>query len=164
VSSEYPFSPDQAGARNYGVREATHIFIRDGFIDRYTGQRLVFPPVLRVISMALPVEFPFHENWKMDCTHQAYYALTATVDHLVPVCRGGSDDESNLVTTCMARNSGKLNYTLEELGWSLHPPGDMREWDGFVNWVLDYTDTYAEPLRNGSIRSWCGAARTELNR
>jgi len=162
VQRDYPFSPGIRGKRKYSQLDATRVFIRDGFVDRYTGQRLVFPAVLRVISMALPVAFPFHENWKADETHPAYYQLTATVDHLVPACRGGSDEESNLVTTSMARNSAKLDYTLEQLGWSLHPPGSLRDWDGLAGWVLDYTSAHPELLNNSSIRGWCRAARAEL--
>ena len=160
---EYPFAPETVGERNYGQRTATRVFLRDGFIDRYTGQPLVFPPVLRVISLALPNEFPYHPNWKTDVTHQAYWELSATVDHLVPVSRGGSDDESNLVTTSGARNSAKLNWSLEQLGWSMHPPGDLDDWDGLIRWFLEYTKVHQEPLENASIWNWCKAARAELN-
>ena len=162
LRGEYPFAPDRVVERTYGPREATRIFIRDGFIDRYTGERLVFPPVLRVISMALPADFPYHPNWKTDVTHRAYWELSATVDHLVPVTRGGADDDSNWVTTSMARNSAKMNWTLEQLGWTLHPPGDFRTWDGLVGWFLDYTLVHPESLTNASMTNWCKAARAEL--
>ena len=159
---EYPFAPEPTGKRNYGPRTATRIFIRDGFIDRYTGRRLIFPPVLRVISMALPVDFPYHKNWKSSATHRAYYELAATIDHLVPASRGGTDEDGNLRTTSMARNSAKLNWSLEQLGWTEYPPGDLREWDGLARRILDYTKVHPEPLQNGSIRTWCNAARAEL--
>jgi hypothetical protein len=32
--------------------------------------------------------FPYHPNWKMEVTHPAYWELTATVEHVVPVCHG----------------------------------------------------------------------------
>ena len=127
---DYPFAPESITKRHYGPVESTRLFVRDGFIDRYTGERLVFPPVLRILSVVLPAQFPFHPNWKTDVTHPAYWEVGATVDHLVPVTRGGADDESNWVTTSMARNSAKMNWSLEDLGWTLHPPGSMREWDG----------------------------------
>ena len=59
---------------------------RDGFIDRYSGQRLVFLPVLHVLSVGSSQEFPFHRNWKIEVTHPAYWELVATLDHLEPVC------------------------------------------------------------------------------
>jgi len=49
-------------------------------------RRLVFPPVLRLVSAALPGEFPFTPTGKTDVTHPAYWEIGATVDHLFP-CR-----------------------------------------------------------------------------
>ncbi len=138
--------------------ESARVFVRDGFIDRYTGARLVFLPVLRVISSILPEAFPYHPNWKTDVTHPAYWDLTATVDHLVPVSRGGADDESNWVTTSMARNSAKGNWSVEDLGWTLHPPGDFAEWDGLLNWYVHYTEKHPEALLDDSMRQWRRAA------
>jgi hypothetical protein len=37
----------------------------------------------------LPERFPFHPNWKTDVTHPAYWEVSATIDHLTPVTRGG---------------------------------------------------------------------------
>ena len=51
---DYPFAPDPVTKRRYGPVESTRVFVRDGFLDRYTGERLVFPPVLRVLSEMLP--------------------------------------------------------------------------------------------------------------
>ena len=159
---DYPFAPELITKRRYGAIESTRIFMRDGFLDRYTGDRLVFPPVLRVISSALPAEFPFHPNWKTDVTHPAYWEIGATIDHLVPVSRGGADDASNWVTTSMARNSAKMNWTLEELGWSLLPAGDFRQWDGLIHWFLEYTSTHGEIIANESVRQWRRAAEVAM--
>jgi hypothetical protein len=133
LKRDYPFAPDPVTKRQYGPFESTRVFVRDGFTDRYTGDRLKFPPVLRLISAELPLEFPYHPNWKTDVTHPAFWEIGATVDHLVPVTRGGADDDSNWVTTSMARNSAKMNWTLAELGWSLQAPGDFKEWDGLIH-------------------------------
>jgi hypothetical protein len=80
------------------------------------------------------------------------------VDHLVPVTRGGADDESNWVTISMARNSAKMNWTLDELRWTLHPPGDVREWDGMMRWFLEYIKEHPETSSNASVRQWYRAA------
>ena len=156
---DYPFAPESVTERRYGPLESTRVFVRDGFLDRYTGERLIFPPVLRVLSVVLPTEFPFHPNWKTDVTHPAYWEVGATIDHLVPVTRGGADDESNWVTTSMARNSAKMNWRVEELGWRIIPPGDFREWDGLVHWFLAYTTANPSVLATASIKSWLRAAR-----
>lgn len=155
---DYPFSPVPITKRQYGPVEATRIFLRDGFVDRYTGDRLVFPPVLRILSTVLPNEFPYQSNWKTDCTHPAYWELSPTVDHLVPVSRGGRDDPSNWVTTSMARNSAKLNSTIEELGWSIQPPGDLQAWDGLLGWFLEYAVKHPETIRGAWMKQWHRAA------
>jgi len=58
----------------------------------------------------------------------------------------------------MARNSAKMNWTLDELGWTFHPPGDVREWDGMIRWFLEYTEEHPETLSNASVRQWYRAA------
>jgi hypothetical protein len=58
--SGYPFAPPQSTGRAYREAECTTIFIRDGFIDRYSGTQLVFPGTLHLLSRLLPLEFPFH--------------------------------------------------------------------------------------------------------
>lgn len=158
LKRDYPFAPQMTARRQYGPLESTRVFIRDGFIDRYTGERLVFPPVLRVISASLPTDFPFHPNWKTNVTHPAYWELGATIDHVVPVSRGRTDEESNWVTTSMARNSAKMNWTLEELGWTLYPPGEFTAWDGLIRWFLQYASTHPRALTNASVREWHCAA------
>jgi hypothetical protein len=50
IQNEYPFVRPLASKRNFTVVEATRVFLRDGFVDRYSGKWLVFPPVLRLIS------------------------------------------------------------------------------------------------------------------
>jgi hypothetical protein len=158
---DYPFAPELVTNRKYGPVESTALFFRDGFIDRYTGERLVFPPVLRVLSTLLPAEFPFHPNWKTHLTHPSYWEVGASVDHVIPVTRGGADNDSNWATTSMARNFAKMNWTIEELGWTLHPPGSMSQWDGLVGWFLKYTAEHPETLAP-SIKGWHKAARTAI--
>ena len=158
LREEYPFCPDKPSSRKYGPQESTKIFIRDGFLDRYSGSRLVFPPVLRLLSLILPEDFPYHLHWKTEVTHPAYYELSATVDHLVPVSKGGSNEELNLVTTSMARNSAKGNWTLADLGWTLFPPGKMKEWDGLMSWYVDYCRSRPEIMTKSWAKAWYRAA------
>ncbi len=162
LRQQYPFDPQPSTPRQYGPVESTRVFIRDGFIDRYSGERLVFPPVLRLISYALPQDFPYHPNWKTKVTHPAYWEVGATVDHLIPVTLGGSDDKSNWVTTSMARNSAKMNWTLEELDWTLHAPGKFSEWDGLLNWFMTYVSIHPESVDGSSVMKWHRAAELGL--
>jgi hypothetical protein len=162
LSRRAPFVPPAREVRRHGPLESTRVFVRDGFVDRYSGTRLVYPPALRAISAALPGAFPFHPNWRTDRTHPAYWRLSATVDHVVPVSRGGTDERENLVTTSMLRNSAKLNWTLEELAWRLHPPGSFAEWDGLLGWFVAYAAPDAARRSPAWVRRWHRAARTVL--
>lgn len=46
-----------------------------------------------------------------------------TLDHVIPISRGGKDTWSNVVTACKSCNHKKGNHYLEEIGMSLiHRP------------------------------------------
>lgn len=158
--NKYPFTPLNNAGRSYTAIEATRIFVRDGFIDRYSGARLVHPAALRVLSRRLPFEFPFHPNWKMTHTHPAYWELSPTIDHIVPVARGGADLDDNRVTTSMLRNTAKSNWTLDELGWQLLPSGDFSQWDGLTRWLISYIEEHRVEIYDTYILRWYKAACT----
>lgn len=157
---EYPFCAQPLVARNFNETQALQIFVRDGFFDRYSGKHLLFPAVLRLLSLLLPKEFPFHRNWKMKETHPMYWELFPTLDHIIPIARGGSDDVNNLILTSMRRNSAKANWTLEELGWTVHPPGNMDQWDGMLSWFMEYMEKERINTNNDNyLDRWYRAAR-----
>ena len=163
--AEYPFVRHGNAGRAYTERQMLRIFLRDAFVDRYSGERLVFPGTLRLLSKVMPEEFPAHPNWKMSESHIAYWELFPTIDHVVPVARGGADDESNWVTTSMLRNSAKSNWTLEELGWALLAADDGAGWDGLLGFCTQYLAAHPEFLADRYIARWHRAAlavRAEL--
>ena len=112
------------------------IFRRDRFTDRYSGAPLVFPGTLRAISLLLPTDFPYQRNWRQSETHAAFWELYPTIDHVVPLARGGADDADNVVTTSMVRNAAKANWTLEELGWPVTLATPLADWDDLLPWFL----------------------------
>jgi hypothetical protein len=159
AQERYPFTVVPATRRSFTQLEATRLFLRDGFIDRYSGQRLVFPGAIRLLSILLPTEFPYHPNWKQNVAHPIYWELMPTVDHVVPVARGGPDEAENWVTTSMVRNAAKAHWTLEELGWRLLPPGDVADWEGLIRWYVAYLDRYPEHRQLAYLQQWYRAAR-----
>ncbi len=154
LNKEYQFQPPKPHLRAYSDLKKLQIFKRDGFIDRYSGEKLIFPPVLRIISRDLSSDFPYQQNWKMTETHQAYWELTPTLDHVIPISRGGEDNDGNIVTTSMLRNSAKLNWTLEELGWKCFEPGDYSKWDGLLSWFKKYMDKNQVLLTDSYFGHW----------
>lgn len=158
LEKHYPFVSLTNTGRQYSEYQKTRVFFRDGFVDRYSGDKLVFPPVLRLLSRLMPEEFPFHPNWKMNECYIAYWQLLPTIDHFVPVSRGGIDEEANWVCTSQLRNSAKSIWLLDELGWQLQDPGRIEAWDGLVSWFMRYTSANPGILDDKYIAAWHKAA------
>ena len=144
ISSKYPHQITEIETRSYTLSQKMKQFIKDGFIDRYTGQKLLNPGILKVLSVYFPEEFPFHPHWKMTETHMAYWELIPTIDHIYPIAKGGHDNESNWVTTSMKNNSIKSNYTMDEIHWVLYPQGKIELWDGLSKTFVDLVDKNKE--------------------
>lgn len=143
---------------SWSMGRLVRVFARDGFTDRYSGERLVFPGTLRALSILLPDAFPYHPNWKQSATHPAYWELSPTIDHVVPVARGGPDNESNVVTTSMLRNAAKANWLLEELGWSQERAPVVPGWDGLLDWFLEVSTSNDNLRADPAILRWRRAA------
>ena len=139
------------------------VFIEDGFIDRYTGDRLVFPGALRLLHHILPEEFPFHPSWKIDSCHIAFWELFPTIDHRDPSARGGQHEIGNWVTVSMRTNPRKSIFRLDELDWALHPPGDLTVWDGMTAWFLRQYHARSELHSNIYLNRWAKAAEKHLS-
>ena len=154
VQNEYPFIPLERQKRVYTDTQKMRQFVKDGFIDRYTGKKLVNPGILKVISYYLPEEFQYHSHWKMDSCHNAYWEFIPTIDHIHPISLGGADDEENWATTSMLNNSIKSNWTLNQLHWELYPSGDYAEWDGLTDMFITLVEANNELLKDGYIKKW----------
>ena len=159
ISAGYAFEARVTAKRTWTPARALSIFRRDGFVDRYSGKRLVYPGALRVLSKLLPEAFPAHPDWKMSETHFAYWELFPTLDHIVPIARGGVDSEGNLVTTSFLRNQAKSSWALDDLGWTLHPPGNIDEWDGLMSATSSLIEARPSLLEGDNyLRGWHFAA------
>jgi hypothetical protein len=134
INTEYKHDFIKYEARSMSADEKLKIYLRDGFIDRYTGRKLLFPNVLWILTSELGTSFPFHANWKMSECHIAYWELMPTCDHALPIARGGLDTPENILTTCQIMNSAKSNFLIEEVGFSVYPCGTLSEWDGMIGW------------------------------
>lgn len=154
ITHEYPHTYFEIEKRTYTLEQKMKQFINDGFIDRYTGKRLLNPGILKIISYYFPDEFPYHPHWKMTETHSAYWELIPTIDHIYPIAKGGEDKEENWVTTSMKNNSIKSNYTIDEIHWQLYPQGNISEWDGLTGVFIELVDKDRNILKDNYIKSW----------
>ncbi len=154
ANKNYPFRDTLTSKRQYSKHEMCKVFLRDGFIDRYSGTRLLFPGLIKILTIEFPEIFKYHKNWKMSETHMIYWELFPTIDHLIPIARGGKNIYDNWVTTSMVRNSAKSNWTIEEIGWKLFERGQRKNWDGLVKCFLDLTLQNPEYEKDNYIRTW----------
>lgn len=154
ICQEYPHSYYEIEKRSYTMTQKMNQFISDGFIDRYTGKKLLNPGILKVISYYFPDDFPYQSHWKMTDTHVAYWELLPTIDHIYPIAKGGKDDEKNWVTTSMKNNSIKSNYTIDEIQWRLYPKGNISDWDGLTSVLFELVNNDTELLKDTYIRNW----------
>jgi hypothetical protein len=162
ITCKYPFAPKKKKSRRYSDEQKLRVFKRDGFIDQYSGEKLVFPPVLRLLSILFPEEFPYHSHWKTTECHMAYWHLFPTIDHIVPVSRGGDDTEENWVCTSQLKNGVKANWLLEEIGWELKPPGRLEEWDGLLSWFVEYMENHEELSKTPYLAKWYKLAKKNI--
>ncbi len=159
LNGKYPFIPIKSSGRNYTVKQMVTQFFNDGFIDRYSGKRLVNPGILRIMSEMLPEAFPYQAHWKTDECHMAYWDLQPTVDHIYPVSLGGKDTSENWATTSMVNNSIKNNFTLEQLGWTLKNKGDIQNWDGLSKIFIEIVEQDESLLRISRIKNYYTATK-----
>lgn len=160
LRSAFPPPPASTPRSPWPLARLTKVFIRDGFTDRYSGEPLVFPGALRALSVLVPSLFPYHRNWKQSLTHPAYWSHYPTIDHVVPVARGGADDESNVVTTSMLRNAAKSNWLLSELGWQTASAPLIDAWDGLLEWFCREYERNEKLRHDPALRKWYKAAKS----
>ncbi len=111
------------------------IYRRDGWRCRFCGSRVIAKKA-RVVLCTL---FPSEARWGRLSSekHCALGSLAASLDHIIPHARGGSNEEHNLVTACTSCQFGRNQWTLEEVGFT-----DPRQrapivdsWDGLMRLV-----------------------------
>lgn len=162
IEEGYPFVPVKKDGRNYTTKQMMEQFFRDGFIDRYSGEKLLNPGMLRVMSEKMPEAFPFQSHWKTDECHMAYWDYQPTVDHIFPIALGGKDEPDNWASTSMVNNSAKSNFTLEQLHWTLKPAGNIKEWDGLSSQFVKIVEQDNSLLENKKIKDWYIATKSVL--
>lgn len=110
------------------VQEA--IFAHDGWRCRFCGSKVIS----RRARLTLIHHFPDEAHWvvKEFDRHSALYAMAASLDHVEPHGRGGTNETENFITACYCCQFGRGEWTLEEM--ELEDPRNFEpvidEWDG----------------------------------
>ncbi len=147
--------PAISPTRKLAYELQARVFQRDRFICRYCRRKTVFVPVLRIISLLFPAEFPYQKNWRWAETHPVYWKYAASCDHVVPVARGGSSAIDNLVTSCYMCNSIKQQWLVDELRWQIAPvqAADYDGLTGLYGALVEATGASAEPYHRRWMRA-----------
>jgi hypothetical protein len=117
------------------------IYDRDRYQCRYCGRKTVLIEVMRLLSELFPEQFPYHRNWKTSETHQAYWSVSATHDHVVPLSRGGdppiSATSSRRVGRAMPANPGSDSKILA----LLYASRTIRPGEGWPTFIRRFGNT-----------------------
>jgi len=119
----------KAAARMPNAAETVALYARDGWRCRFCGCRVLSSRARSLIRACLPSAVPWGEGKGY---HGAFFAMTASVDHVVPHSAGGGNEPGNLVTACWSCQFGRGSYAIEEVGL-LDPrdrPPVVDAWDG----------------------------------
>jgi hypothetical protein len=125
-----------ADSRMPGKKVALSIFRRDGWRCRFCGIKIVSLDAIKILDSIFPQEV----RWKAKPyanRNVAFNVLASSLDHIVPHSRGGNNDPHNLVGACGSCQFGRMQYTLEEVGFT--DPRDRTpvkdNWDGLERLV-----------------------------
>jgi len=92
------------------------------------GNKIAMPAVVRLLARApratRPPKFQRktlfeRDEWRCQYCGDTLTRRAATVDHLVPRCKGGKTSWSNCVTACLRCNKNKGHKSLAEAGMQL---------------------------------------------
>lgn len=134
VSDLPPETPEQRGLKVSSTVKR-RLVDRDGFLCRYCS----LPVIPSTVRDALRQAYPSSVGWGSTnaAQHSAFQALWLQYDHVVPLARGGVNDETNLVVCCAACNFMKWNYCLAEIGLTdpRSRPVVSTSWDGLTRLI-----------------------------
>ena len=108
------------------------ILRRDGFRCRFCESKVIVKSVHKIFANAVPDAARLGRS--NETRHFGISNLTASVDHLVPYSRGGTNDADNLITACPTCNYGRGNWLIAEVEIEnpFNRPPTIDEWDGLT--------------------------------
>jgi 5-methylcytosine-specific restriction endonuclease McrA len=92
------------------------LIVRDGYHCRLCGIPVIREEVRKRLHALYPEALPWAAGNINQ--HAAFQVLWLQYDHLVPHARGGSNELDNMLVACAACNYGRMQYTLEEVGFA----------------------------------------------
>jgi hypothetical protein len=85
--------------------------------------------------------------------------IAMVLDHVIPVSKGGTSDENNLVTSCVECNQGKADVLIEHAAPTetdrLRMEQEMREQEVAAEFAAR-TNAARDKRLNSMVQFWCG--------
>ncbi len=125
------------------------ILNRDNWTCRYCDDSVFFSPTLKLLNELSPNHGYYHPNGKTDKMLSLFQWRWASVDHIVPVTKGGTNEEANLVTACWRCN---LNLNDKSTDKGKPQPNQLNKSAIEVNWD-GLSSLY--PLLRKQPDDWC---------
>ncbi len=130
-----PPKSEKSELRMPGQAVTNSVFQRDGWRCRFCGVRVVVPAARKALARAVPDALCW--QGPNEVLHAAFFYVSATLDHVVPHSRGGTNDPENLVTACWPCNFGRGGYLLMEMGLNdpRGRPALRDDWNGLTRFL-----------------------------
>lgn len=113
------------------------VYKRDGWRCRFCNCKVIIKEARDVFRKYFPIEA--RKGKTNEDNHFGLATLTATLDHIVPHKRGGSNEPENLVTACGPCQFGRGQWLIEEVELEDPRTRPVRKdaWDGLTR-LLGY--------------------------
>ena len=131
------------------------VWRRDHWTCRYCNEPVFFNPTFKLFDKISPNHGYYHPHGKSDARHQFIEKRMATVDHIIPLSRGGSDTIDNYVTACWECNLKYREKTFDEgkpKPLPINKKAAKLNWDGFSSLYLKLNknkDEWTKLLQSG---------------
>jgi len=114
--------------------EQLEVWYRDAWHCRYCLEPVFFSPALKVLEELGPGHSYYHGNGKTGAMIPLFQWTWASVDHVLAVTLGGSNDPENLVTACWRCNLTKGGKSSSDFSPVRPIPSEQKalNWDGFA--------------------------------
>jgi DNA-directed RNA polymerase subunit RPC12/RpoP len=141
----YARAGERSGPRMPSTKVEHQIYTRDGHRCRYCSSRVVLKEARKAFVSACPT--PARWGRTNEEKHFGLATLTASIDHVRPIRRGGDNDPHNLVTACGPCQFGRNQWTLEEVEIEdpRNYPALVDGWDGLSRLTVPIVHTKKRP-------------------
>jgi 5-methylcytosine-specific restriction endonuclease McrA len=86
-------------------RTQLEIWVRDKWTCRYCGKCVIFAPTFKLLDELSPLHGYYDSHGNESKMNSLFARSWASIDHVIPHSKGGSDTNDNFVTACWRCNN-----------------------------------------------------------